>query len=106
MSETLKDRELQAYYEALFAMFATPGWKYFVEDFANSEKLQDSVDGLESERQLAFRQGELSVVRQIIHQHEIVDHAYNELLARQLGEQDQPRAPGVAKVVDVVDPFA
>ena len=51
----LNDSELQEYYEALFVMYGTPGWKKLMEDVGRMLEVHNSLAGLETAEQLWFR---------------------------------------------------
>lgn len=59
------NRELQDYYEARFAMMATRGWKDLVEDVQTMIEATDRLGGIETEQQLHFKKGELSIMNWI-----------------------------------------
>lgn len=59
------NRELQDYYENRFAMMATKGWQDLLEDLDLMIKATNTLDGLQTEQQLQFRKGELSIMNWI-----------------------------------------
>lgn len=59
------NRELIDYYENRFAMMATPGWNDLLEDLEVMIKATNTLDGLQTEQQLQFRKGELSIMNWI-----------------------------------------
>lgn len=59
------NRELQDYYENRFAMMSTPGWNDLLEDIEVMIKATNTLDGLQTEQQLQFRKGELSIMNWI-----------------------------------------
>ncbi len=62
----MQDKELQQYYEEQFSMFATKGWRDFIED---QQTLYDAVDDLstvENEQTLWFRKGQLDILNLIL----------------------------------------
>lgn len=59
------NRELQDYYENRFAMMATQGWNDLLEDIEVMIKATNTLDGLQTEQQLQFRKGELSIMNWI-----------------------------------------
>lgn len=56
------NKELQTYYENRFEMMATQGWLDLLEDLELMIKTTNSLDGLQTEQQLHFRKGELSIM--------------------------------------------
>ena len=59
------NRELQDYYENRFALMAMPGWKDLLEDIELMITSVDTIAGIETENQLHFRKGELSIMNWI-----------------------------------------
>jgi len=59
------NRELQTYYENRFAMMAMPGWNDLLEDLELMIKSTDTIGGIDTEQQLHFRKGELSIMNWI-----------------------------------------
>jgi hypothetical protein len=55
-------KELQDYYENRFSMMATQGWVDLMEDLEIMLKATDTLQGVESENQLYFKKGELSIL--------------------------------------------
>jgi hypothetical protein len=54
--------ELQKYYEERFSMMATAGWSDLMEDIDNMVAALNSISGIETEKQLHFKRGELSIL--------------------------------------------
>jgi hypothetical protein len=59
------NRELQDYYEARFAMMATKVWQDLVDDVVTMIEATDRLGGIETEQQLHFKKGELSIMNWI-----------------------------------------
>lgn len=59
------NRELQDYYENRFAMMSTQGWKDLIEDVQVMIDATDRLGGIETEQQLHFKKGELSIMNWI-----------------------------------------
>ena len=74
----MDDKELQKYFESLVDMFATDGWKMFIEDVtANRETLAD-VYTINDGNQLFFRRGQLETVDRIINFETTIRNAFEE----------------------------
>ena len=93
----LKDPELEAYYQSLFAMFGTEGYKNLIEDVELMRDTNDRARGLTPDT-LVFRQGELSQMDWLVTLQSRVEQAYASMIEAQEGEADAPTG-GVAKVV-------
>jgi hypothetical protein len=59
------NKELQQYYENRFGMMATQGWSDLVEDIELMIKSTDTIQGTDTEQQLWFKKGELSIMNWI-----------------------------------------
>lgn len=73
-------RELQDYYENRFAMMATKGWQELIEDLDIMIKSTDTLSGVETEQDLHFRKGELSIMNWIKTLKESSTEVYEQLL--------------------------
>jgi hypothetical protein len=73
------NRELQDYYEARFAMMSTQGWKDLVEDIEVMIEATDRLGGIETEQQLHFKKGEMSIMNWIKTLRESSTEVYEQL---------------------------
>ena len=73
------NRELQDYYENRFAMMATQGWKDLVEDIELMVSSTDRLSGVDTENQLYFKKGELSIMNWIRTLNESSTEVYEQL---------------------------
>lgn len=73
------DTELQKYYDAMFDMMGSPGWKYLMEDFENMRKAADTLNGIDDEKKLNFRRGELSIINLVLNRKDMCEKAYEGL---------------------------
>jgi len=71
--------ELQKYYENRFSMMATEGWKDLIEDVDNMVYALNNISVIESESQLQFKKGELSILTWLKNLKQISERAYEEL---------------------------
>jgi len=60
------DIKLQRYYEERFSMMATQGWKDLVEDVEEMLKTTNSLDGIQDEKTLHFKRGEISIMKWLL----------------------------------------
>lgn len=81
----LKDRNMQKYYEELIATFGTPGWEFFTEDLGRLFEVANSLDGVDTQRDLDYRRGQRDLLRIIISQPEVVRAAYENALEEDNG---------------------
>jgi hypothetical protein len=73
------NRELQDYYESRFSMMATQGWQDLLEDLDMMLKSTDTVAGIDTEQQLWFRKGEISIMNWIKNLKESSTEVYEQL---------------------------
>lgn len=99
MTAALKDLSLQRYYDALFEMHGTAGWRYLVEDIEGMIEATNRLDGVANDAELNFRKGELNMMRWLKAHAEIVEKTYNAKLAAESGEEEAEATAGVAKVI-------
>ena len=73
------NRELQDYYENRFSMMATQGWADLLEDLELMISSTDTLGGIETEQQLHFRKGEMSIMNWIKTLRESSTEVYEQL---------------------------
>lgn len=73
------NRELQDYYENRFAMMATPGWQDLLEDIDLMLSSTDTIKGIDTEQQLWFRKGEVSIMTWLKNLRESSNEVYEQL---------------------------
>lgn len=73
------NKELAAYYEARFDMFASQGWRDLMEDVQAMRDANDTVSGLEDIRKLGVRQGEVSIMDWLLSLQQVSESAYEEM---------------------------
>lgn len=73
------DQELQRQYDNYFEMFATEGWKQFVEDL---EDISDNfrIEDIKDDVDLANIQGQLKVLKQILYFEDSIRRTHDDLL--------------------------
>ena len=75
------DPQLQKQYENYFDMFATQGWKQFVEDMDdiyNSYRIED----IKTEQNLAYVKGERRMLHQVLSFEATMRRTYDSLMER------------------------
>ena len=71
--------DLQKYYEDRFAMMATPGWRDLVEDIEKIIETVNQISGIDNEKDLHFKKGELSILTWLKTLKEVSERAYEDL---------------------------
>lgn len=60
------DKELEAYYEERFVMFSSKGWKDLIEDVEAMLVSTNSLSGVNTESELHFKKGEVSIMQWLL----------------------------------------
>ena len=71
--------ELQSYYENRFSMMGSDGWKDLMEDIDAMISALNNISVIEGEKDLKFKQGELSILNWLKTLQEVSKRAYEEL---------------------------
>lgn len=72
-------KELQDYYENRFSMMATQGWVDLIEDLEIMIKATDTLAGVDTEQQLYFKKGEMSILNWIKNLRDASAEVYEQL---------------------------
>lgn len=96
-TQALQDKELEAYYSALFEMYGSAGWKKLMEDIGRIIETHDRLAGIESAEQLWHRHGLLEQARWLQNHQQASEFAYKSLLEDQ--GVDEEVTGGRARVV-------
>ena len=73
------NRQLQDYYEERFSMMASKGWKDLIEDIELMLDSTDTIKGVDTEQQLWFRKGEVSIMTWLKNLKESSTEVYEQL---------------------------
>lgn len=71
--------ELEKYYFERFSMMATQGWKDLLEDLEIMLDSTDTLKGVDTEQQLWFRKGEMSIMSWLKNLKEASEEVYDQL---------------------------
>ena len=72
-------KELQDYYENRFTMMATQGWVDLIEDLEIMIKATDTLAGVDTEQQLYFKKGEMSILNWLKNLRDASSEVYEQL---------------------------
>jgi ethanolamine utilization cobalamin adenosyltransferase len=72
--------ELEKYYTDRFEMMSTEGWKDLIEDIDKIIATLNNISVIDSEKDLQFKKGELSILSWLKNLKEISERAYEEIL--------------------------
>lgn len=73
-------KELQEYYENRFTMTASKGWLDLLEDLEIMISATDTLAGIDTEQQLYFKKGEMSILNWIKNLREASIEVYDQLI--------------------------
>lgn len=99
MTPTLKDKELADYFEALFAMYPTEGWRKILEDMGRLHAVYNDLRTCETDTELHFRRGQLDIIDQILTHQARTETGYTHALREQEGGVIEITRDGRAQVV-------
>ena len=72
--------ELEKYYTDRFDMMSTEGWKDLIEDIDKIIASINNISTIDTEKDLQFKKGELSILNWLKNLKEISERAYEEIL--------------------------
>lgn len=72
--------ELQKYYQDRFSMLSTQGWKDLIDDVKEMKDATNRLDGVEDEKMLHFRKGEVSIMNWLLSLKEVSEESYKGLI--------------------------
>ena len=75
----LDEQTTKEYYKARQDLIEQDGWKDLVEELKNLETLYNQIDSIESEKDLWFAKGQLSILRQVLSLEDTTKRAAEEL---------------------------
>lgn len=99
MQPKLNDVELDKYFQDLFEMYPTAGWKRILEDMTRLAELYNRVTDVETQDELWFRKGQLDIVNQLLTHQDRSEAGYALALQEQEGSAEEPTG-GRAQIVD------
>ena len=77
--EEVVDDQTKKFYRARTDLVEQDGWRDLIEELKNLEELYNKLDSIESEKDLWFAKGQLSILRQILSLEDTTKLAVEEL---------------------------
>lgn len=99
MQPKLKDAELEQYFQDLFEMYPTAGWKRIMEDMARMREIVNNLHSCADEVDMHHRQGQLFIIDQILTHQDRSEAGHAHALEEQEGTAEAPTG-GRAQIVD------
>ena len=72
------DKELQDYYENLLDLFATQGWKQYIEDISDNKEILEDITTINDEKQFWFRRGQLEAIQRVLAYESTIKNSYED----------------------------
>jgi len=72
------DKELQDYYENLLDLFATKGWKQYIEDISDNKEILEDITTINDEKQFWYRRGQLEAIHRILAYESTIKNSYED----------------------------
>lgn len=70
----------QQFYEDLFSMFTSPGWKHVIEGLEKELARINKAEGIPDEATLKYAQGQIHVIRDLLNFEEGANLAYQQMI--------------------------
>ena len=77
--EEIVDDQTKQFYRARTDLVEQDGWRDLIEELKNLEEIYNKLDSIESEKDLWFAKGQLSILRQILSLEDTTKRAVEEL---------------------------
>ncbi len=77
--EEIVDDQTKQFYRDRTDLIEQDGWRDLIEELSNLEKIYNNLDSIESERDLWFAKGQLSILRQVLSLEDTTRRAVEEL---------------------------
>ena len=84
------NQELQKYYDSLFDLFGSEGWKNLTQQLEQNREAVSSIKDIPDAKLLHFRQGQLDVIDILLNMPSITEQSYSALQAAQQAAQENP----------------
>jgi hypothetical protein len=75
------NKELEQYYEERFSMMTTTGWQQLMEDTQKMFDARNHVLGIQDEKDLYFKKGQLDVLQWILTLKQSSEEVYEQLMS-------------------------
>lgn len=73
----------QKYYDSLFEMYGTDGWRALMKDLEAHAKIYDSIQNVSVNHSLEFQKGRLDETQFLLKHEEIMKAAYDKILGEE-----------------------
>jgi hypothetical protein len=73
------DKETQDYFDNYFDLFASQGWKQFIEDMEDNRTLMSDLLTVKDANDLYYRKGQLEALNRIVNFQLAIENAFEEV---------------------------
>lgn len=70
------DKDTQQYFDRYFDMFASEGWKQFIEDMEGNRDLMSDLMTVKDANDLYYRKGQIDVLNRMVNFQDSIENAY------------------------------
>ena len=70
------DKDTQQYFDKYFDMFASEGWKQFIEDMEGNRDLMSDLMTVKDANDLFYRKGQVDVLNRIVNFQDSIENAH------------------------------
>jgi hypothetical protein len=70
------DKDTQQYFGRYFDMFASEGWKQFIEDMEGNRDLMSDLMTVKDANDLYYRKGQVDVLNRMVNFQDSIENAY------------------------------
>jgi hypothetical protein len=76
----MMDKELEQYYENYYDLFASKGWKQFIEDIEGNRTLMSDITSIKDANDLYYRKGSLDILDRVLNLQTGIENAHKEAM--------------------------
>jgi hypothetical protein len=73
------DKDTQTYFDQYFDLFASQGWKQFIEDMEDNRTLISDLMTVKDANDLFYRKGQLDTLNRIVNFQDSIENAHKEV---------------------------
>lgn len=73
------DKDTQQYFDRYFDLFASEGWKQFIEDMEGNRDLMSDLMTVKDANDLFYRKGQVDVLNRIVNFQDSIENAHKVL---------------------------
>lgn len=84
--DTLKDKDLDRYYQERFITTGTPGWEEWMEEVKTLRDAYANISSVRTPEELFFRKGQVDILDWILNVRELAKSTYDDILTEENDE--------------------